>query len=637
MEAIRAVQIDLASQKESISEILRFFDHAKKYNYNTVVMYLEDRIKTKTYPYISDEESYSEDEIRGIVKFASDIGLDIIPVVSNFSHTGRFLQHGELQHIAELRGNIKGRFNEAGSAAYVTSCPSLPEAQKFFDSYMKEVAALFPSKYFLAGLDEAFDIGCCDICRKEVESYGGIGRLFLNHVIRTNNLLKSLGKEMIMFDDMFWFCPEILSSVPKDIIMCTWNYDYVNRLPRCQFGNSAKKDIFGLYDKLGIRYICAVWNNFINNIDSYTRYAKDRSPIGYLNTTWQMTAEQYLFTYPLIAYTGLLWSGDESTQTERMKRVIAEITGERDGVKISALAMAASKAYLVRVPMYHLHGAIVRRNDNFDDEYKEVSYTYEILKDMEFTSDVAEELRYRTQRAKLLYEVSLASEEIFDMKTGMRRCDIDKIIKKLDGIKASFEKQYEKQAALWQKYRPGILPTRLENERKYDIEAVEKLINSARSAAFGERGVLDMTLLLPDKSTLSRIEITVKYDDGEEVLKKGIYKPLATSCYYITDKGPYLYTVSFEIDGKRRVEGCRIKVSGFGATDVAHVCAWSDGVAYTPREVTETVGRVENPEHMLVNDTRHASIGNPDMLLAMANPSLADEVSYADIRFCAEI
>ena len=637
MEAIRAVQIDLASQKETPDEIISFFNHAKKYNYNTVVMYLEDRIKTKSYPYASDEESYSEDEIREMVKYASDIGLDLIPAVSNFSHTGRFLQHAELQHLAELRGNIKGRFNEAGAAVYVTACPNLPEAKSFFDSYIKEVASLFPSKYFLCGLDEAFDIGCCEICRKEVESYGGIGRLFLNHVIRTNELIKSFGKEMIMFDDMFWFCPEILPSVPKDIIMCTWNYDYVNRYPRCQFGNSRKKDIFGLYDKLGIRYICAVWNNFINNVDSYTRYAREYSPFGYLNTTWQMTSEQYLFTYPLIAYTGLLWSGDTSTQTERMKRVIAEITGESDEVKIAALAMAASKAYLARVPMYHLHDIIVRRNDNFDDEYKEVSYTYEILKNMKFSSDVAEALRYRVLRAKLLYEVALASEELFDMKTGMRHCDADKTTEKLENIKAMLEKQYNGEAVLWQKYRPGILSTRLENERKYDIEAVDRLINSAKSAAFGESGVLDMTLLLPDKSTLSRIEITVKYDDGEAVLKKGIYKPLATSCYYITDKGPYLYTVSFKVDGDRRIEGCRIKVSGFGATSVAYISAWSGGIAYTPCDVTEIFGRVENPEHMLVNDTRHASIGNPDMLLAMANPSIADELSYADIRFRAEV
>ena len=67
MEKLKIVQLDLARQKETLDEIFRFFDFAKKYGYNTIALYLEDRIKTNVYPYASDEESYSKEDVAKIV------------------------------------------------------------------------------------------------------------------------------------------------------------------------------------------------------------------------------------------------------------------------------------------------------------------------------------------------------------------------------------------------------------------------------------------------------------------------------------------------------------------------------------------------------------------------------------------
>ena len=73
MEQLKIVQIDLARQKENLAEIFRFFDFAKKYGYNAVALYLEDRIKTKTYPYASDSESYTEKDVGKIVDYADKV------------------------------------------------------------------------------------------------------------------------------------------------------------------------------------------------------------------------------------------------------------------------------------------------------------------------------------------------------------------------------------------------------------------------------------------------------------------------------------------------------------------------------------------------------------------------------------
>lgn len=634
MEKLICTQIDLASQKETLPRIFEFIDLAAKYKYNSICLYLEDRVKTPGYPYISDEESYTPDEIREIVAYAEERGIQMIPEVSNFSHTGRFLSHPELRHLAELRGNIKGRFNEAGSAPYVTSCPLLPEAQKFYDNYMSEIAALFKSEYFLVGFDEDFDIGHCELCKADVQAHGGIGHLFLNHIKRTLGVMKSLGKTMVIDDDMLWYCPEIIPEIPKEIILRTWNYEYIDRFPRCQFGNQRQKDIFKLYDKYGLKYLPTTWTNFVNNVDTYTKYAEEYSPVGYFNTTWQMSAEQMHFFYPLIAYAGMLWNGELADEPiERMKKAVSEVCETDDPHEIAILAEAVTKVFLIRTPMYHIGNSMVRRTAPFDDRYRDVVYSAEALESVKAKNTVTEQIKIRAKRAKLLYDVYIAAQDVLDWRCGIHNLDKEKMQKKLAMLKADMKEQYAIQNKLWDEFREGIPKTRLMNEEKYDIGLIDSIIETLNTSEYGKNGVLDMMMLMQDKSTASRIRTTVRYADGETETLFGVYKPLATACYYIMDDAPYLYTVSSAIRADKEVVGCDIEVSGFGATTVAYISAYQNGNHYVPTEVKTVSGRVENPSHLLDYDTKVCTIGNPDMILAMKDSSLADEKSKVSIKF----
>lgn len=637
MEQIKAVQLDLARQKETLNQVFSFFRMAADYKYNTIVLYLEDKIKTDSYPYNLDEESYLPEEITQMVNFASELGLELIPAVSNFAHTDGFLAHEELRELSELRGNIKGRFTEAGHAIYVAACPLFEKSQKFFDTYYAEIASLFPSKYFLAGLDEDFDIGHCDLCRREVEKHGGIGRLFLQHVTRTHSVLKALGKEMMMFDDMFWFCPEILPEVPRDIIMCTWNYEYVDRFPRCQFGNNKQADIFATYDKLGIRYIMTVWANLIHSVDTFTKYAQTRSPMGFLNTTWQMTAEPILFTYPLVAYTGMLWNGElTEAPLERMKKAIAELCGITDPSELAVLSEAASKPYLLRVPTYYLHDVIVRRNANFDDEYRDIAYNCELLEKIESSNEIVEQIKYRAKRAKLMCEQFIVAQDVFDMRTGIRKINLDRCVEALVSIRDEISDMYAFQRTVWQRLRAGIPSNFLDEEERKDLEAADKLIDIARNASYAQNGVLDMVMFLPDKSTASKIEVTLRYEDGEEICGKDMFKPIISACYNISDKGPYIYTVSFVTDKSRIPQSCRISVRGFGASYISYVSVFSDSVRYVPSQVKAVCGHVENTSHLMVYDTRWCTIGNSEMIKSMNSYNVSDEVSAVDISLMPE-
>ena len=632
---LKVVQIDLARQKETVEEVYNFLKLASRYNYNSVILYLEDRIKTKTYYYNSDEESYTPDEMKQIVEYATELGLEVIPAVSNFSHTDGFFKHEELRHLSELRDGDEGFFSAKGNPIHITACPLLPESQSFFDSYIREVAAIFPSKYFLVGLDEAFDIGSCKLCKADVQEHGGFGHLFLNHIERTNNLINSLGKEMMMFDDMIWFCPEILPHVPKNVIMISWSYYYVDRFPRVAFGNNNQIDRFKEYEKYGLRYSMAVWSYFINNVDTYTKYANSYSPMALINTTWQMSPELMHYMHPQIAYTGKLWNGELADDSpKRMMSSVAEILSLDDNHNdIPVLAQAASKPFLVRVPAFRMHDVIVRRNDNFDDEYLEVRYIYEQLKNISVKNEYTDSLVYRAHRAKLLYEEFMLAQEIFDTRSGVASHDMTNLVKQLECIKQELEKQYDGQYAGWKNFRSNIPTRSLDEEKEQTIRDVDMLISSAKKATFGENGVLDVTMLMPEKSVYTKLGITVIYSDGsEQEFSPGVYHPLGTANYNIMDKGPYIFTVSFLVDGNKKVAGCRVSAAGYGNLCITHITAFNNGKWCSPRNVKVLCGRVENEKHILFNDTRWCSLGNYDIIGCMVNRELSKETASIEIE-----
>ena len=74
---IRAVQMDLARQMESVDFICNFIDFIAENNFNTLFLYLEWRVRTKTVD-LGKNNGYSPAEIKKIVKYAETRGIDVI-------------------------------------------------------------------------------------------------------------------------------------------------------------------------------------------------------------------------------------------------------------------------------------------------------------------------------------------------------------------------------------------------------------------------------------------------------------------------------------------------------------------------------------------------------------------------------
>ncbi|HOJ40481.1 MAG TPA: family 20 glycosylhydrolase, partial [bacterium] len=251
---MRAVQLDLARQMETLPFIREFIDFASTFGYNSLVLYLEARIKTRSFPYPSKEACYTPEEMEQVVAYAAERKMQVIPVVPNLGHTEQFLQYPALAPLAELREGRMGRFSKGLSMV----CPSLEETYEFFDAYYSEIAAIFPSPYFHVGNDESWDIGYCARCRRRIKEGESQADIFTRHLKRTHEtVVGKLGKKMIMWDDLFEHYRKSLQEIPRDIIMCCCHYDELVDIPRAHFCNRLREDWLKVYDQIGFSYLIA--------------------------------------------------------------------------------------------------------------------------------------------------------------------------------------------------------------------------------------------------------------------------------------------------------------------------------------------------------------------------------------------
>lgn len=307
----RGAQLDLARQMETIPFIKEFIDSLAANHYNYLLLYLEDRIRTRSYPYPTDHECYTPEQMRELVAYAQSRNMEIIPCVSIYGHAERFLRHPQMQDLAELHDGRNGRFWNNNKQEF---CPKNEKVYQFLQSYLNEIVPLFPCQYFHIGMDEVHNIGYCERCLEQGQSLQGEEALFNTILMRGYDMLKQHGRRIMMWDDMFDHYEKLLLTLPRDIIMVGWQYQDDIRFPRSHFGEINVQDSQRKYSQLGFEYIIAPadWN--LSNTHTFNDYVQESPILGGLLTSWEKSNTFLYQSLPVFAYAGQLWSGKSDTE-----------------------------------------------------------------------------------------------------------------------------------------------------------------------------------------------------------------------------------------------------------------------------------------------------------------------------------
>jgi hypothetical protein len=156
--------------------------------------------------------------------------------------------------------------------------------------WFSELAKVFPGPYMHIGGDETFELGLGKT-RAQVQQQG-LGAVYLGFLNQIHTTLEPDHKRLLFWGDIAVHSPELVGTLPKDMIAVPWEYD-----ARADF-----KPIIEPFTKAGLETWVAPgvnnWNRLypnnaeaLANIRAFVRDGQALGSTGVLNTVWNDDGE----------------------------------------------------------------------------------------------------------------------------------------------------------------------------------------------------------------------------------------------------------------------------------------------------------------------------------------------------------
>lgn len=248
------------------------------YKLNLHSFYMEHAFASATHPLIGpDGGSLTPAEIRELVQYAKSYHIELVPEQQTFGHLHKALKLEKYNPLAEVPyGDVLS--------------PQQEGTYKLIADWYRELNDLFPSQFFHIGADETFELGQGQ--SREAARTRGVGAVYFEHLNRVRELLKPYNRKLIFWGDIALNHPDLLGSIPKDLIVANWDYT-----PRDSFNTRIEP-----FKNAGLQQLVCPgvwgWNQIFPNVDAsskniinFVRDGQAAGAIGMLNTTWDDDGE----------------------------------------------------------------------------------------------------------------------------------------------------------------------------------------------------------------------------------------------------------------------------------------------------------------------------------------------------------
>lgn len=220
----RGLLIDVARHFHTMEVLKRNLDAMAAVKLNVFHWHLTEdqgfRVESKKFPKLhqlgSDGNYYTQDQVREIIAYARDRGIRVVPEFDIPGHSTSWLVG-----YPEL-GSAPGPYTiERRPGIFEPALdPTREEVYKFLETFLGEMAALFPDAYLHIGGDE--NEGKQWDRNPKIQEFMKAKRIKDNHALQAyfnQRLLKILqkhGKRMVGWDEILQ--PEL----PKDVVIHSW-------------------------------------------------------------------------------------------------------------------------------------------------------------------------------------------------------------------------------------------------------------------------------------------------------------------------------------------------------------------------------------------------------------------------------
>ena len=306
---LRGLMVDAARVPESFDYYRRVIDFCAEWELNALQFRVADdqgtALRFASVPnLVTHKNALTPAQMSDLAKYAKGHGVDLIPELESFGHTGYITRSPQYAHLLDS--------DPQGNSEFTGIIPVHPQTLPLFEKLYGELAQIFPSPYLHGGCDEV-NWGGSALSRNALasQSRAQIWAEYLNSLDRVAGLL---GKQFIVWGDFVLHRePEILARLNKTIVVMDWNYSETDpkkiRNAFLQVKANGSRAI-GAPALINYRWGPRAGDRQLRNVDAFADSyfeAGDSASLGVILTNW--VPSRYLqnsiwdgFAYAAIAF-----------------------------------------------------------------------------------------------------------------------------------------------------------------------------------------------------------------------------------------------------------------------------------------------------------------------------------------------
>lgn len=303
------------------------------YKLNVYSPYYEQSFEYASQPLMAPPGgAMTQDEARELVAYARKYHVEVVPEQEAFGH---------LHHM--LKYDIYGQLAETPHGHVLA--PGQPASLEVIKQWFAELDSVFPSRFVHIGADETFELGLGQT-RDRVQR-DSLGAVYIDFLKDIEAAIRKPGKQYLFWGDIAQGSPQLVKSLPKDMIAVAWNYG--------SFGNFDRS--IRPFTDAGIETWVAPgvnnWNRVypnndvaLRNIQAFVRDGQRLGAVGMLNTNWDDDGEGIFnqVWYGVLFGAAASWQNGEASIPDFAASYGFQFHGDPTG-KVSAAQVKLSQAH----------------------------------------------------------------------------------------------------------------------------------------------------------------------------------------------------------------------------------------------------------------------------------------------------
>lgn len=262
-----------------------------EYKMNFFNLYTEHVFQLEDYYDIAPTDGLTAAQVKELEEYAAQYHIEFFGNQQCLAHAEKTLRIPYYQDKADTKANWN---------------PGNPDTYTFLKYELETVAKAYSSPYFNINCDETEALGSGK-AREYVASHGGASQVYADHILKVYNILKPLGKRVMMWGDIAAKDAEITARLPKDMLMIVWAYSPID----------SYESMIRPFTQQGLEFMVApgmsMWGSVFPSYDTYTKNIANlvrdgyrNGAMGMMNTAWDDSGESLVNS----AWHGMCWAAE---------------------------------------------------------------------------------------------------------------------------------------------------------------------------------------------------------------------------------------------------------------------------------------------------------------------------------------